>query len=211
MHPTNQQKNPGWITSPPNGGHRTDWATQINQDLTVEEELVTFAKTDGVSSAESSPDCGTEELVNVCQPGVSHLIGKISLALTTPATSLSLALPNSSINTHFESQPIVSVTPAPKATVDCARALLFASPPSVMAGHWQLIINVRFVTLQRLLLFGNFQPHVSVLGSLYKNLLCLKKISFYIHHLFPHPKPSYNLDQIPPVHRVMVISTFKKR
>ncbi|CAH7689656.1 hypothetical protein PPACK8108_LOCUS24785 [Phakopsora pachyrhizi] len=45
-------------------GHRTDWATQINQDLTVEEELVTFVETDGVSSAESSPDCGTEELVN---------------------------------------------------------------------------------------------------------------------------------------------------
>ncbi|KAI8451068.1 hypothetical protein BY996DRAFT_6444986 [Phakopsora pachyrhizi] len=54
----------GRITSTPNGGHRTDWATQINQDLTVEEELVTFVETDGVSSAESSPDCGTEELVN---------------------------------------------------------------------------------------------------------------------------------------------------
>ncbi|KAI8456589.1 hypothetical protein BY996DRAFT_6412276 [Phakopsora pachyrhizi] len=111
----------------------------------IEEELVTFVETDGVSSAESSPACGTEELVNVCQPGVSHLIGKISLALTTPATSLLLALPNSSINTHFESQPIVSVTAAPKATVDCARALLFAPPPSVM-----LIINVHFVTSQRL-------------------------------------------------------------
>ncbi|KAI8458011.1 hypothetical protein BY996DRAFT_6528900 [Phakopsora pachyrhizi] len=86
----------GRITSTPNGGHRTDWATQINQDLTVEEELVTFVETDGVSSAESSPDCGTEELVN--------------------------------------SQPIVSVTPAPKATVDCARALLFAPPPSVMVS-----------------------------------------------------------------------------
>ncbi|CAH7666537.1 hypothetical protein BY996DRAFT_4185230 [Phakopsora pachyrhizi] len=100
----------------------------------IEEELVTFVETDGVSSAESSPACGTEELVNVCQPGVSHLIGKISLALTTPATSLLLALPNSSINTHFESQPIVSVTAAPKATVDCARALLFAPPPSVMVS-----------------------------------------------------------------------------
>ncbi|KAI8444612.1 hypothetical protein BY996DRAFT_6425591 [Phakopsora pachyrhizi] len=98
----------------------------------VEEELVKFVENDGVSSEESSPACGTVELVNVYQPVVSHLIGKISLALTTPATSLLLVLPNSSINAHFESQPIVSVTPAPKATVDCARALLFAPLPSVM-------------------------------------------------------------------------------
>ncbi|KAI8454619.1 hypothetical protein BY996DRAFT_6617703 [Phakopsora pachyrhizi] len=41
-----------------------DWATQINQDLTVEEELVTFVETDGVSSEESSPACSTGELVN---------------------------------------------------------------------------------------------------------------------------------------------------
>ncbi|CAH7686782.1 hypothetical protein PPACK8108_LOCUS21475 [Phakopsora pachyrhizi] len=41
-----------------------DWATQINQDLTIEEELVTFVENDGVSSEESSPAFGTEELVN---------------------------------------------------------------------------------------------------------------------------------------------------
>ncbi|KAI8461441.1 hypothetical protein BY996DRAFT_6663967 [Phakopsora pachyrhizi] len=112
----------------------------------VEEELVTFLETDGVSSEESSPACSTEELVHACQPGVSHLIGKISLALTTPATSLLLVLPNSSINVHFESQPIVSVTPAPKATVDCAMALLFAPPTPVMVSSmclfpWQLPIG----------------------------------------------------------------------
>ncbi|CAH7681749.1 expressed protein [Phakopsora pachyrhizi] len=89
------------------------------------------SETDGVSSEESSPARGTEELANVCRPGVSHLIGEISLALTTSATSLSLALPNSSISAHFESQPIVSVTPAPEAPVDRARALRSAPPPSV--------------------------------------------------------------------------------
>ncbi|CAH7670252.1 hypothetical protein PPACK8108_LOCUS4967 [Phakopsora pachyrhizi] len=72
-HPTNQQENPKTSVLIGRGGAgnmvikrsiSADWATQINQDLTVEEELVTFVETDGVSSEESSPACSTGELVN---------------------------------------------------------------------------------------------------------------------------------------------------
>ncbi|CAH7669838.1 hypothetical protein PPACK8108_LOCUS4492 [Phakopsora pachyrhizi] len=73
----------GRIPSTPNGGDGTDWATQINQDLTVVEKLVRFVETDGVSSEESSPACGTEELVSINLNNELSTINPINLFLSS--------------------------------------------------------------------------------------------------------------------------------